>query len=57
MNQKFAIQKMPNSKGAAIFQKMLHDKVTISEHLKKGGKIRDIKDKFHFVKTVSIKGN
>jgi len=42
-----------NSKGASIFQKMLGDKKSIREHLQKGGKISDLKDKFAFVKPIS----
>lgn len=45
-----------NSKGAAIFKKMLEDKKTIHKHIKDGGKISDLKDKFSFVKPVSVKG-
>lgn len=45
-----------NSKGAAIFKKMLDDKKAISEHIKKGGKISDLKDKFNFVKPLSTSG-
>ncbi len=32
-----------NSKGAAIFKKMLDDKNALHEHIKKGGKIEDFK--------------
>jgi hypothetical protein len=56
MKDSAAISKNANSKGAAIFKKMLEDKMAIGEHLKKGGKISDLKNKFHFVKSVSIKG-
>ena len=45
-----------NSKGAAIFKKMLDDKKTVFAHLKKGGKISDLKNKFNLVKPASIKG-
>lgn len=45
-----------NSKGAAIFKKMLEDKKAIHKHIKDGGKISDLKDKFSFVKPVSVKG-
>ena len=45
-----------NSKGANIFKKMLEDKRAIHEHLVKGGKIDDLKDKFHFVKPLSSTG-
>ena len=43
-----------NSKGAAIFKKMVEDKKTIHEHIAKGGKIPELKNKFNFVKTVSF---
>ncbi|MEX2234234.1 MAG: hypothetical protein WD824_18865 [Cyclobacteriaceae bacterium] len=56
MKNSAAIRKTANSKGAAIFKKMLDDKNAIHEHIKKGGKISDLKDKFNFVKSVSIKG-
>jgi hypothetical protein len=42
-----------NSKGASLFQKMLNDKKSIREHIQKGGKISDLKDKFSFVKPIS----
>lgn len=45
-----------NSKGAAIFKKMLEDKKAISAHLQKGGKLSELKGKFSFVKPLSIKG-
>ena len=50
------MKKSSNSKGAAIFKKMLDDKKAIREHIKNGGKISDLKDKFPFVKPVPIKG-
>jgi hypothetical protein len=50
MNQKTTILKPANSKGAAIFKRMLDDKKDIHEHLKKGGKISDLKDRYKFVK-------
>jgi len=50
------MKKSSNSKGAAIFKKMLDDKKAVRAHLKKGGKISDLKGKFNLVKTVSIKG-
>ena len=37
------IKKPLNSKGAAIFKKMLDDKNALHEHFKKGGKIEDFK--------------
>jgi len=36
-------QKPLNSKGAAIFKKMLDDKNALHEYLKKGGKVEDFK--------------
>lgn len=56
MKNSAVIRKTSNSKGAAIFKKMLDDKQAIREHLKKGGKISDLKDKFNFAKAISIKG-
>lgn len=41
-------------KGAAIFKKMLEDKYAIREHLKKGGKIADLKNKFNFAKPIPV---
>lgn len=49
--------KQLNSKGAAIFKKMLEDKNDIHQHLKKGGKFVDLKDKYRFVKPLSTGGN
>jgi hypothetical protein len=45
-----------NSKGAAIFKKMLEDKQAIATHLQNGGKLSDLKDKYSFVKPLSITG-
>lgn len=58
MNKKVNIAKTKtdNSKGAAIFKKMLEDKKAIHEHIRKGGKIADLKDKFKFVKPLSPSG-
>jgi hypothetical protein len=56
MNQKATILKPANSKGAAIFKKMLDDRKAIQEHLKKGGKISDLKDRYKFVKPLSTSG-
>lgn len=47
---------MENSKGAAIFKKMLDDKRAIEKHLKGGGKISDLKKRFNFVKPLSTPG-
>ena len=45
-----------NSKGAAIFKKMIEDKEAIHNHIKKGGKISELKGKYNFVKPLSITG-
>lgn len=45
---------VPNPKGAEFFKKMLEDKTAIHEHLKAGGKISDLANKFNLVKIVSI---
>ena len=37
-----------NSKGASIFKKMLEDKKAIHQHLKEGGKLTDLKNKYRF---------
>jgi hypothetical protein len=49
MKNDSTIRKAGNSKGAAIFKKMLDDKRAIHEHIRNGGKISDLKDKFNFV--------
>jgi len=41
-----------NSKGASILKKMLDDKKAIHEHLQKGGKLSDLKNKYKFVKPI-----
>ena len=46
-----------NSKGASIFKKMLEDKKVIHQHLQKGGKLADLKNKYRFVKPLSTSGN
>lgn len=56
MKKSAAIPKTSNSKGAAIFKKMLEDKKAIREHIKKGGKISDLKDQYNFAKPISLKG-
>jgi len=35
---------------------MLEDKKAIHDHISKGGKIEDLKEKFNFVKPLSIPG-
>ena len=46
-----------NSKGAPIFKKMLEDKRAIHQHLQKGGKLADLKNKYRFVKPLSTSGS
>ena len=48
------IKKPLNSKGAAIFKKMLDDKKAIHQHLMKGGTLIDLKDKYQFLDPLSI---
>ena len=43
-----------NSKGAAIFKKMLDDKNMIHQHLKNGGKLTDLNDKINFLDPLSF---
>ena len=54
MKNKKDIQKPLNSKGAAIFKKMLEDKKTIHEYLQKGGKLSELKNIFHFANPLSF---
>jgi hypothetical protein len=54
MKNKETIATSTNSKGATIFKKMIEDKKAIREHIRGGGKIDDIKEKFNFVKPLSI---
>ena len=56
MQKSTSITATDNSKGAYIFKKMLEDKNAIQEHLRRGGKIEDLKEKFNFVKPVSTPG-
>jgi hypothetical protein len=42
------------SKGSAIFSKILEEKKAIREHIQKGGDINNLKDKYRFVKPLSI---
>ena len=53
METKIANTISVNSKGAQIFKKMLADKKTIANHLQKGGKLSELKEKFNFVKPLS----
>ena len=57
MEKSKTIKKPLNSKGASIFKKMLEDKKAIHEHLKKGGKLGDLKNKYRFVKPLSTSGS
>ena len=56
MQKSTVIAPTENSKGAYIFKKMLGDKKAIHEHLAKGGKIEDLKDRFKFVKPLHSSG-
>ena len=57
MKKTSTIKSSTNSKGAAIFKKMLADKKAIAEHIQGGGKISELKQKFNFVNPLSIKDN
>ncbi len=57
MEKTKTIKNKLNSKGASIFKKMLEDKKAIHEHLKNGGKISDLKNKYKFVKPLSANGS
>jgi hypothetical protein len=46
-----------NTRGGHIFKKMLDDKMAISAHLQKGGKLSDLKDKYKFLDLLSLKNN
>lgn len=50
-------QQSLNSKGASIFKKMLEDKKAIHQHLQNGGKLEDLKNKYRFVKPLSVSGS
>jgi hypothetical protein len=56
MKQASTAKKTMNSKGASIFKKMLEDKQAIHEHLIKGGKLSDLKNKFRFAKPIHAAG-
>jgi hypothetical protein len=56
MKRKKNISSPSNSRGASIFKKMIEDKKAIHEHIRKGGKIADLKEKFNFVKPISSSG-
>jgi len=55
MTTQSAKQKPLNSKGAAIFKKMLEDKQAIHAHLEEGGKLTDLKDQYNFAAPLSLK--
>lgn len=57
MKPKKNISKKLNSKGASVFKKMLEDKKAIQQHLKKGGKLQDLKNKYPFVKPLPAPGS
>lgn len=57
MEKNKTIQKPLNSKGASIFKKMLEDKKAIHQHLKNGGKLDDLKNKYRFVKPLPTSGS
>jgi hypothetical protein len=44
-----------NSKGAPFFKKMIEDQKIIHEHIRKGGKLKDLKGDFKFYKPLFIK--
>jgi hypothetical protein len=54
METQKAPKKSMNSKGAAIFKKMLDDQNAVREHLKNGGKLIDLKDKYKFLDPLSV---
>ncbi len=56
MKEKQNISSATSSKGAAFFKKMIEDKKAISNHVKKGGKISELKEKYKFVKPLSTTG-
>ncbi|HWZ15349.1 MAG TPA: hypothetical protein VNW95_08945 [Mucilaginibacter sp.] len=56
MSTQNAKHKPLNSRGSAIFKKMLEDKKAIHEHLERGGKLTDLKDKYNFATPLSLTG-
>ena len=54
MKKESLYKKTDNSKGAHIFKKMLEDKRLISETLRNGGKLSDLKDRINFAKPISF---
>jgi hypothetical protein len=57
MKKSTIIKKPLNSKGASIFKKMVEDKNAIHQHLQKGEKLADIKNKYRFVKPLPASGS
>ncbi|WP_276502394.1 hypothetical protein [Terrimonas pollutisoli] len=57
MEKNKTIKKPLNSKGASIFKKMLEDKNAIHQHLQKGGRLADLKNKYPFVKPIPAPGS
>lgn len=57
MEKNIAIKVSLNSKGASIFKKMIEDKKNIHQHLQKGGKLEDLKNKYRFVKPIPTSGS
>ncbi len=57
MQKRETIKKSLNSKGASIFKKMLEDKNAIHQHLQKGGKLSDLKNKYRFAKPLPTSGS
>jgi hypothetical protein len=55
MNIQNANDKLLNSRGSAIFKKMLEDKKAIHEYLQTGGKLTNLRDKYNFVMPLSLK--
>ncbi|MEP7168864.1 MAG: hypothetical protein ABI855_05790 [Bacteroidota bacterium] len=54
MKKKSKTKERLNSKGASIFKKMLEDKNAIHQHLKKGGKLSELKSRYKFVAPLSL---
>lgn len=49
-------QPQATSKGASIFKRMLDEKNEIHQHLKKGGVLAELKDKFNFANPLYFRG-
>jgi hypothetical protein len=50
------IRPQVTSKGASIFKRMLDEKNEIHQHLRKGGVLADLKDKFNFANPIYFRG-